>query len=251
MRNRVFDGGFNLCRNIMYKIQEKDPKLIPANQNVTIHPKYIRHVMFDDGFMYYPNQLLFTVNQVRDDYYYQDISKEDRILDIGACVGGFTVPASRKGRSVYAVEPITPDRLSENIRLNGINNVTVENGALGNGEEVIIEWNGEVRRTKTRTLSQLIKMADGCDFLKCDCEGGEWSIMGKELREIRRIEMEVHQMNDATKINKMIERVTDAGFFVITDDIVDTNRMKVTTLHAINMNIVSDCSDFFSAVSFR
>ena len=44
----------------------------------------------------------------------------------------------------------------------------------------------------TFTLRQIIGMAGGCDFLKCDCEGGEWLMRPEDLGGIRRIEMELH-----------------------------------------------------------
>jgi hypothetical protein len=44
-------------------------------------------------------------------------------------------------------------------------------------------------------------MAGGCDFLKCDCEGGEWQIRPGDLAGIRRIEMELHTPPICKKIN--------------------------------------------------
>ncbi|MGA2104944.1 MAG: FkbM family methyltransferase, partial [Methanoregula sp.] len=44
----------------------------------------------------------------------------------------------------------------------------------------------------TLTLKDLIKIAGGCDFLKCDAEGAEWLIRPQDLAGIRRIEMELH-----------------------------------------------------------
>jgi hypothetical protein len=35
-------------------------------------------------------------------------------------------------------------------------------------------------------------MSGGCDFLKCDCEGGEWLMNPEDLAGIRRLEMELH-----------------------------------------------------------
>lgn len=58
------------------------------------------------------------------------------------------------------------------------------------------------------TLSQIIDFCGGCDFLKCDCEGGEWFIKEGEIKNIRRIEMEYHCYNSYKKADlvKMLSK---------------------------------------------
>ena len=43
-----------------------------------------------------------------------------------------------------------------------------------------------------RRMGEFAGMIGGCDFLKCDCEGAEWSIRPEDLDGVRRIEMELH-----------------------------------------------------------
>ncbi|MFY9981003.1 MAG: FkbM family methyltransferase, partial [Methanoregula sp.] len=52
------------------------------------------------------------------EYHFDDILKEDRVLDIGANVGAFCLRAARVSRHVTAIEPVTADILEENIDLN-------------------------------------------------------------------------------------------------------------------------------------
>ena len=125
------------------------------------------------------------------EYWFDDICPTDRVIDIGANVGAFCIRASRCSQKIVAVEPITASLLRENIRLNGVS-VRVIEGALGNGKQKKVRWDGCEIVTPTYPLRKIIEMAGGCDFLKCDCEGAEWEIVPEDLKGVRRIEMELH-----------------------------------------------------------
>jgi hypothetical protein len=125
------------------------------------------------------------------EYRFDDIRPGDRVLDIGANIGGFCIRAARKAGHVTAVEPVTVVPLRENIRANNVS-VQVIAGALGNGKPAEICWDDCRVVSPTYPLHELITMSGGCDFLKCDCEGAEWLINPPELSGVRRIEMEVH-----------------------------------------------------------
>jgi len=125
------------------------------------------------------------------EYRFDDIRPDDRVLDIGANVGGFCIRAARAGGRVTAVEPVTTLLLLENIRANHVS-VQVIAGALGDGKPREICWDDCRAVSPTYPLSELITMSCGCDFLKCDCEGAEWLINPRELENVRRIEMEIH-----------------------------------------------------------
>jgi len=125
------------------------------------------------------------------EYRFDDIRPEDIVIDIGANVGAFCIRAAQYSNHVTAVEPVTWEILHENIRLNKVQVMVIE-GALGDGSPAEISWD-EVRvSVPTYTLRQIIGMSGGCDFLKCDCEGGEWLIRPEDLAGIWRIEMELH-----------------------------------------------------------
>jgi FkbM family methyltransferase len=125
------------------------------------------------------------------EYHFDDLCPTDRVIDIGANVGAFCIRASRFSHHVVAVEPLTATLLRENIHLNGVS-VQVIEGALGDGKSKTIWWDDNNVFTQTYPLRNIIEMAGGCDFLKCDCEGAEWSIKPEDLEGVRRIEMELH-----------------------------------------------------------
>ena len=125
------------------------------------------------------------------EYRFDDIRPADRVLDIGANVGGFCIRAARMGGHVTAVEPVTTPLLLENIRANNVA-VQVIAGGLGDGKPAEICWDDCRVVSPTYPLRDLILMSGGCDFLKCDCEGAEWLINPCDLQNVRRIEMEIH-----------------------------------------------------------
>jgi len=131
--------------------------------------------------------------QIRDvpEYRFDDIRQDDVVIDIGANVGAFCIRAARRSRRVFAVEPVAWEILEENIRLNQVP-VKIVRGALGDGNPGRITWDGITVSVPTYSLREIVSLAGGCDFLKCDCEGGEWSIRPEDLAGIRRIEMELH-----------------------------------------------------------
>jgi FkbM family methyltransferase len=180
------------------------------NKLIIESPEYIDYVVMKDGNKYYMSRLINGVMQVQQDYNFDDIYKDDIVIDIGASVGGFSIPASKKAKHVYAVEPMTPDMLTKNILLNERENIEVLEIALGDGETTILEWLGKSRTVKTKTLTEIKNMCGGCDFLKIDCEGGEWDIKPEELKGVRRIEMEVHKVG--FPFSMMEERLNGAGF---------------------------------------
>lgn len=126
------------------------------------------------------------------EYWADDLRADDFVLDIGANIGAFCIRAARVCRHVTAVEPVTPDLLQQNIRLNNVH-IPVIQAALGKGGIRSIGWDGQKVLRQTYPLRDLVRIAGGCDFLKCDCEGAEWEIHPEDLAGIRRIEMELHQ----------------------------------------------------------
>lgn len=125
------------------------------------------------------------------EYRYDDIRPDDIVLDIGANVGAFALRAARLSRRVVAVEPVAYDLLAKNVRLNGAK-VRLIRGALGDGGTVEARWDEKTVPVPSYPLREIVRMAGGCDFLKCDCEGAEWQIDPADLSGIRRIEMELH-----------------------------------------------------------
>lgn len=148
-------------------------------------------------------------------YRTNDIYQDDVVLDIGANVGGFSIPAAVKAKKVFSVEPIYNGVLYENMMLNNIKNITIMKMVLGDGSIADIEFGGEGIVMDSTSLSDIIKSCGGhVDFLKLDCEGGEWSISLDDLNPIfgiRRIEAEIHPYN-GHKNKEFLELLTKAGF---------------------------------------
>ena len=84
-----------------------------------------------------------------------DIRPDDIVLDIGACIGGFTVPAALRCAHVYAVEPLYAGQLRENIAFNSLENVTVLEKAIAPtpGDRVTGRRLSTGRRTAGASLS--------------------------------------------------------------------------------------------------
>lgn len=166
-------------------------------------------IVFSDAAL--PYRQITSVSEYR----FDDIRPGDRVLDIGANVGAFCIRAARMGGLVTAVEPVTTRPLLENCRRNQVS-VQVIAGALGNGKPQEICWDDCRIVSPTYPLRDLIRMAGGCDFLKCDCEGAEWLISPGELKGVRRIEMEIHTPPISGPVNPaLLEYISRWYDFVI------------------------------------
>jgi FkbM family methyltransferase len=157
--------------------------------------KHIDSVTLNDGSVFKSTKNFWVVlDEVRCGYDWSDMRDTDILLDIGAHIGSVTIPAARKVKHVFAIEPIFTEELRENVRLNGLTNVTILSLALGNGEKVNLSFFVSKKTDiQTHTFKEIVNMCgEKIDFLKCDCEGGEWFINKSDLDGIRRIEMEIH-----------------------------------------------------------
>lgn len=168
-----------------------------------------------------------TLNQVLGEYKFFDLRKDDIVLDIGANIGGFCMLICNSVKQVYAVEPLFTDVLIENIQRNDIENINVFDVGLGY-TSINCAFMSREKQIQCVPLSELIKKCGGSvDFLKCDCEGGEWCIQPHELDGIRRIEMEVHSFN-GEKLTDFSNMLIDCGYEInITD-----NNGRIMMVHA-------------------
>jgi len=196
-------------------LREMEDRLFSVKSAIIRESEYIDHVVMKDGSKFYASELIHTVGDVRRDYRFDDIRDTDIVIDLGACIGGFSIPASRKAKHVYAIEPMTPNLVRDNVVLNQRDNISVLEMALGDGQTTRVEWLGEDKTLETKTLTEIKEICGGCDFLKSDCEGYEWTIKPEELKGIRRVEMEVHSgPNFRTRypIGMMEDMLKEAGF---------------------------------------
>jgi FkbM family methyltransferase len=125
-------------------------------------------------------------------YKFDDLLPSDRIIDLGANVGGFAILVSLiSNYTVLAVEPVRYEYLVQNIALNNAQVVALHKG-LGTGTAKKIKWREQESIVFTSPLSRFIAINGGCDFLKMDVEGAEWDLVPEELEGIRRIEGQLH-----------------------------------------------------------
>ncbi len=165
------------------------------------------------------------------------------VVDVGAHIGGFSLYAGECASRgiVYAVEPF-PDNfrlLEKNISLNHMNNVIPVGRALSShGGTVDFYVDGIntsahslTKKSGNKILVPCMTLKDffetygiqTCDFLKMDCEGGEYDIIlgapVEVLKKITRMVMEYHVpeyfgLDNNGLLQDMTHALTEAGFHV-------------------------------------
>lgn len=172
-----------------------------------------------------------------------EIKAGDRVVDIGAHIGSFTVWALKQGASVVAFEPdddnykLLEHNVSYNLNPNmgevelhpvavkGIEGVYfIDRGAEGQpntgGYKIVDEMMGESVEGLTAINPYLVfEGGKKVDYLKLDCEGSEYEILHFMdehgfLQLVEKIVMEWHF--DKTKADEIVE-VLKVNGFTITD----------------------------------
>lgn len=150
---------------------------------------------------------LFYEFFIRKDYdWWYQVQPNDIVVDVGASIGMFTCSALDKGaKKVYAIEP------NLNLLKTTMYNATPH---IANGKEVIpincaissdknlvtfIHGNRDTTPIVVKTFKDILKEynIDRIDFLKIDCEGGEYFILNEEnlnfiKNNVKHIAVEVH-----------------------------------------------------------
>ena len=120
------------------------------------------------------------------------ITKEDIVFDIGAFVGGFTIPAAKRAKKVYAFEPIYYEELKKNVALNNLENTRVWAIALGASRDYETHSYFRDRKAYTCPFGDMRNDVEPPTYLKCNCEGGEWSLQPEDFEGITTIEIQFH-----------------------------------------------------------
>ena len=185
-----------------------------------------------------------------------EIRRNDTIIDIGANMGMFSMwaaPQAPEGR-VVAIEPMdVVGCLDMNVRLNKLENVVVLNAAVGPDGEVLefldypsfnilTHQVGARPAWTTRLLVRLLLLQQQLepvhvrapcislgtimdeldlktvDYLKVDCEGGEYEILrtlsDEHWGRIQKIAMEFHELQPGQRHNELVELMEAQGFEV-------------------------------------
>jgi FkbM family methyltransferase len=183
------------------------------------------------------------VESIRDTYLPPQIKIDEQsiVIDIGAHIGAFTIPAAKlvsKGR-VYAFEPgdVNFALLEKNVLINNLTNVSFEKYAISDSEStaellldpsntgmnsIVFEDDKAVKQTvQTKTLESVIEAnkLGVVDLLKIDTEGSEYKILYslpvEHFPKIKQISVEYHQVdkNDQNG-NALSHFLKDKGYVV-------------------------------------
>ena len=142
----------------------------------------------------------------KNDYEYCfEVEENDIVVDIGATIGEFTYKIlDRNPKHCYVVEPLPVffDTMKNNLQGH---QVSFTNAAITNDRYCTLEWDKHYDSVNTLTFNDFIKLnrLNNIDFLKMDCEGGEYDIFTKDnvefLKKIPKIAFEIHLSNGILK----------------------------------------------------
>jgi len=127
-----------------------------------------------------------------------EVEEGDIVVDLGASLGPFTYSIlSKNPKECFVVEPLTyhVDILKKNLNRN---NVKIIQGAISDKKKLEITWDGITEISPTFTFEEFVfeNNIKKIDFLKCDCEGGEYDVFSKGniefLKTIPKIVVEFH-----------------------------------------------------------
>jgi FkbM family methyltransferase len=220
------------------------PRLQPrANSLPEAIPAHLRPKPGDEGYSvldpvsgmhHRPGTLDYYVIKEVKAYLQMGITKEDRVLDVGGHIGGFTTLAARCGAEVWAYEP-DPENFAllelNTGAFNGRVHLTAAALTSGNEDRVALYLNLGAN-TGTHTLiptrGRDIVEVQALDFqrvmaeveptvLKVDIEGGEYSLDFAIPPSVRMLCMELHRMKPGHReaADVLNARVLEQGFVPI------------------------------------
>ena len=146
-----------------------------------------------------------AIKEIYDDNTYErffEVEEGDIVVDLGASLGPFTYKILPKNpKQCYVVEPLSYqiDVLHRNV---GRDNVKIIQGAITDKKEIKINWDDITESVPTFTFREFLDNNNitHIDFLKCDCEGGEYDVFQQSniefLKTIPKIVTEFHMRND-------------------------------------------------------
>ena len=168
------------------------------------------------------------------------LTEDSVVVDVGAHIGTFTIPAAKKAKIVHSFEPVIQSflRLTEHIEMNGVSNVTPHNFALGDsltsaeiecmplfntgaaklnisrGALIFRGLGDEHEPPKYRMLVKTLDSLDlpVIDFLKCDTEGCELLVVRGAIETIKKCRpVMVLEHNYIAERDEVLKVLADAG----------------------------------------
>ena len=187
------------------------------------------------SFRYNENRILIDPARMSDleavffteDYKFLNVTNRD-VIDVGMNIGDSAIYFSINGAmQVIGLEPY-PYAFSfaeKNVKLNGINNITLLNAGYGNDSKVIVDqrkfsFNGSSlinsvkgREIQILSLKSLIKKYNLKNIvLKMDCEGCEYALLNEEDAVFERLEM--IQIEYHYGYEQLVKKLKHCGFNV-------------------------------------
>ncbi|HCR36442.1 TPA: hypothetical protein DIU22_05400 [Candidatus Woesebacteria bacterium] len=162
------------------------------------------------------------------EYYHKFVEKNDKVLDIGANIGLFTI-LSENAKEIICVEPLKQaiPLLKKNINDNNLMEKTkIINAAVGKKGKLIISVDEQLNlsrivskktknsyEVKSMELMDLTKRYDS-NLLRMDVEGYEYEILFEKLpKRINKISIEFHTLLlGKEKVSKLLNYLEKEGF---------------------------------------
>jgi len=148
-----------------------------------------------EGFIAQNNHEIFKENCY--EKFFQ-VEENDIVVDLGASVGPFTYSIQHKNpKHCYVVEPLNNHitTLHKNLSQSP---VTIIHSAITDKKKIKISWDGYEEYPPTLSFEELRNQynIDKIDFLKVDCEGGEYDVFSEDniefLKSVPKIATEFH-----------------------------------------------------------
>jgi len=207
----IGNGDFNLIVEQLKKMGVENPNI--PDRFKLIDFKYPDD--FDWGDLTYEDKITIGREIVYEKVYrfWKDVNEGDVVLDIGASVGAYTISVlDQKPKKVYCVEPSKNllKKLAKNcsekiVDLEDNSLIYVNYGIIDNETDTINIF-GQDKEFKGITFNKLIEKynIDHIDYMKVDCEGGEYNIFKEEnmnflLNNVNFIAMEMHLNYDGCR----------------------------------------------------
>ena len=136
-----------------------------------------------------------------------EVKENDVVVDLGASVGPFTYSILNKNpKHCYVVEPLSSHikTLQNNLKEP---NITIIQAAITDKKRIEISWDDMIENVPTLSFKELRETykINHIDFLKVDCEGGEYDVFSKEnvdfLKTVPKIVTEFHLWKDESLNN--------------------------------------------------
>jgi len=153
------------------------------------------------------------------------LKQGDVFIDVGACVGGWAIPAAIIGREVCAFEPNTNNAqiLNANALLNHLDNITVLDKVVwnNNGPIHFDGWNAvEGDGALAVTLDSFCDDNNIIpDLIKVDVEGAEFRVIEGAQALIKRhkprLLIEAHKQYDPNAVGLVTEAVMDLNDYTM------------------------------------